>query len=53
MKNRSPITSSAGKAEPGKGYALAIQQVIDGSRPGTVVVIAMQGFPRMRTGAAT
>lgn len=41
---RTPITSNAGQAELAKDHAFAIQQVIDGCRPGTVMVIATQGI---------
>jgi regulator of RNase E activity RraA len=41
---RTPITANAGQAELAKDYAFAIQQVIDGCKPGTVMVIATQGI---------
>lgn len=41
---RTPITANAGQAELAKDHAFAIQQVIDGCQPGTVMVIATQGI---------
>lgn len=41
---RTPLTANAGQAELAQDYAFAIQEVIDGCRPGSVVVIATQGI---------
>lgn len=41
---RTPITSNAGQAEMAKDFGLAIQQVIDGCKPGSIIVIATQGI---------
>lgn len=41
---RTPLTANAGQAELAKDYGFAIQQVIDGCRPGSVIVIATQGI---------
>ncbi|MFC4626333.1 RraA family protein [Daeguia caeni] len=41
---RTPITSNAGQAEMAGDYGFAIQQVIDGCKAGSVIVIATQGI---------
>ncbi len=41
---RTPLTGNAGQAEMASDYGFAIQQVIDGCKPGSVIVIATQGI---------
>ncbi|MFG1432996.1 hypothetical protein V5F44_10190 [Xanthobacter sp. V2C-8] len=41
---RTPLATNAGQAEMAPDYGFAIQEVIDGSTPGTVIVIATQGI---------
>jgi len=41
---RTPITANAGQAELAADYGFAIQQVIDGCTPGSIIVIATQGI---------
>ncbi len=41
---RTPLTGNAGQAELAADYGFAIQEVIDGSGPGTVIVIATGGI---------
>jgi regulator of RNase E activity RraA len=41
---RTPLTGNAGQKEMAKEFGLAIQEVIDGCKPGSVMVIATQGI---------
>lgn len=41
---RTPLTGNAGQAEMAGDYGFAIQQVIDGCKAGSVIVIATQGI---------
>ncbi|MET3663175.1 RraA family protein [Aquamicrobium ahrensii] len=41
---RTPLTGNAGQAEMAGDYGFAIQQVIDGCKSGSVIVIATQGI---------